>query len=193
MAAQVDIIGSVGLGGSRRLGLYPASFRESSLAADLIGTTETFERHRHRHVGNNTYRDQIADAGLVFSGTSPDGTLVKFVEPCVTILRKHPDSTIVLEKDGVSFLVDPGSFFSPAPELIRAAPWSSLLTSTRTRLTLPFSPPSRLSRPPRSGLPTGWQRSSLTAPTRSVSFDGERAEATDDKDGRNGVLLQELR
>ncbi len=155
MAAQVDMIASVGLGGSRRLGRYPASFSEGSLAADVIGTTETFERHRHRHEGNNTYRDQITDAGLVFSGTSPDGTLVEFVEPCVTILRKHPDSTIAIEKDGVSFLVDPGSFLSPAPDVIRAAPGSSLLTSTRTRLTLPFSPPSSmLSRPPRFGLPT---------------------------------------
>lgn len=80
MAAQVDIITSGDLGGTMRLGLFPASFAEGSLAADLYGTREASERHRHRYEVNNTYRDQIADAGLRFSGTSPDGTLVEYVE-----------------------------------------------------------------------------------------------------------------
>ncbi|WP_092094576.1 CTP synthase [Curtobacterium sp. UNCCL20] len=80
MAEQVDIIAGGDLGGTMRLGMYPATFLEGSLAADLYGATEASERHRHRYEVNNHYREQIADAGLVFSGTSPDGTLVEYVE-----------------------------------------------------------------------------------------------------------------
>jgi len=80
MAAQVDIIATGELGGTMRLGLYPASFTTGSLAADLYGAVTASERHRHRYEVNNTYRDQIAAAGLAFSGTSPDGTLVEYVE-----------------------------------------------------------------------------------------------------------------
>ena len=80
MADQVDVIAAGDLGGTMRLGLYPAQFTEGSLAADLYGAREASERHRHRYEVNNTYREQIADAGLVFSGTSPDGTLVEYVE-----------------------------------------------------------------------------------------------------------------
>ncbi|WP_066521104.1 CTP synthase [Curtobacterium ammoniigenes] len=80
MAEQVDIIAAGELGGTMRLGLYPAHLLEGSLAADLYGATEASERHRHRYEVNNHYREQIADAGLVFSGTSPDGTLVEYVE-----------------------------------------------------------------------------------------------------------------
>jgi CTP synthase len=80
MAEQVDIIAGGDLGGTMRLGLYPATFLEGSLAADLYGGPEASERHRHRYEVNNHYREQIADAGMVFSGTSPDGTLVEYVE-----------------------------------------------------------------------------------------------------------------
>ena len=80
MAEQVDIIAGGDLGGTMRLGMYPAHFTEGSLAAELYGSTEASERHRHRYEVNNHYREQIADAGMVFSGTSPDGTLVEYVE-----------------------------------------------------------------------------------------------------------------
>ncbi len=80
MAEQVDIIAGGDLGGTMRLGLYPATFADGSLAAELYGASEASERHRHRYEVNNTYRQQIADAGLVFSGTSPDGNLVEYVE-----------------------------------------------------------------------------------------------------------------
>ena len=80
MAEQVDIIAEGDLGGTMRLGLYPADLAAGSLAADLYGSTSVDERHRHRYEVNNTYRDQIADAGLSFSGLSPDGNLVEFVE-----------------------------------------------------------------------------------------------------------------
>ncbi len=80
MAEQVEIIAGGDLGGTMRLGLYPALLAEGSLAADLYGAPEASERHRHRYEVNNNYREQIADAGLWFSGTSPDGHLVEYVE-----------------------------------------------------------------------------------------------------------------
>jgi len=97
MAEQVDIIAGGDLGGTMRLGLYPASFTQGSLAAELYGATEASERHRHRYEVNNTYREQIAAAGLVFSGTSPDGSLVEYVElprdvhPFYIATQAHPE------------------------------------------------------------------------------------------------------
>ncbi|PZF38876.1 MULTISPECIES: CTP synthase [unclassified Curtobacterium] len=97
MAEQVEIIAGGDLGGTMRLGLYPASFAEGSLAAELYGAPEASERHRHRYEVNNKYREQIADAGLVFSGTSPDGTLVEYVElprdvhPFYIATQAHPE------------------------------------------------------------------------------------------------------
>lgn len=97
MAEQVDIIAGGDLGGTMRLGLYPASFTHGSLAAELYGAPEASERHRHRYEVNNKYREQIADAGLVFSGTSPDGTLVEYVElprdvhPFYIATQAHPE------------------------------------------------------------------------------------------------------
>lgn len=63
-----------------RLGAYDAVLTEGSVAAQTYRTTEVSERHRHRYEVNNTYREQLTEAGLVFSGTSPDSTLVEFVE-----------------------------------------------------------------------------------------------------------------
>ncbi|MGA1812785.1 CTP synthase [Frondihabitans sp. 4ASC-45] len=80
MAEQVDIIAGGDLGGTMRLGLYPAALTAGSLASDVYGSELVEERHRHRYEVNNHYREQIADAGLVFSGTSPDGQLVEYVE-----------------------------------------------------------------------------------------------------------------
>ncbi len=80
MAEQVDIIAGGDLGGTMRLGLYEAALAPGSLAAELYGAPVSHERHRHRYEVNNQYRDRIQDAGLVFSGTSPDGTLVEYVE-----------------------------------------------------------------------------------------------------------------
>ncbi|MDD1383936.1 CTP synthase [Curtobacterium poinsettiae] len=97
MAEQVDIIAGGDLGGTMRLGLYPASFTQGSLAAELYGAPEASERHRHRYEVNNKYRELIADAGLVFSGTSPDGTLVEYVElprdvhPFYIATQAHPE------------------------------------------------------------------------------------------------------
>ena len=75
------------LGGTMRLGLYPASLREGSLVRATYGAATVEERHRHRYEVNNAYRDSLEEAGLVFSGTSPDDTLVEFVELPATV---HP-------------------------------------------------------------------------------------------------------
>ena len=63
-----------------RLGTYEANLAEGSVVAGVYGATTISERHRHRYEVNNTYRDQLAEAGLEFSGTSPNGELVEFVE-----------------------------------------------------------------------------------------------------------------
>jgi CTP synthase len=97
MAEQVEIIAGGDLGGTMRLGSYPAHLTEGSIAAELYGSTDITERHRHRYEVSNRYREQIADAGLVFSGTSPDGQLVEFVEldrdehPFYVGTQAHPE------------------------------------------------------------------------------------------------------
>ncbi|WP_285117421.1 CTP synthase [Leifsonia sp. fls2-241-R2A-40a] len=97
MAEQVDIIAGGDLGGTMRLGLYPANLAEGSLVSELYGSSEASERHRHRYEVNNNYREQIADAGLWFSGTSPDGHLVEYVElprdvhPFYVGTQAHPE------------------------------------------------------------------------------------------------------
>jgi len=80
MAEQVEIIAGGDLGGTMRLGLYEATLAPGSLAEELYGASSIAERHRHRYEVNNSYREQIAQAGLVFSGTNPDHDLVEFVE-----------------------------------------------------------------------------------------------------------------
>src|SRR5690606_12947334 len=97
MAEQVDIIAEGDLGGTMRLGLYEAALVEGSIVSELYGGPSSSERHRHRYEVNNSYRQQIADAGLVFSGTSPDGTLVEYVElprdvhPFYVGTQAHPE------------------------------------------------------------------------------------------------------
>ncbi|MDQ2837788.1 MAG: CTP synthase [Actinomycetota bacterium] len=98
MADQVDIVaGNADLGGTMRLGAYPAVLTPGSLVAEAYGSTEVSERHRHRYEVNNSYRDALAAAGLVISGTSPDGRLVEFVElprevhPFFVATQAHPE------------------------------------------------------------------------------------------------------
>jgi CTP synthase len=73
------------LGGTMRLGAYPARLRSGSRAAQAYGTTEISERHRHRWEVSNAYRDVLAEHGLRLSGQSPDGGLVEVIE-----LPDHP-------------------------------------------------------------------------------------------------------
>lgn len=97
MEEQVDILESGDLGGTMRLGLYPAELAEGSIAAEVYGSTSASERHRHRYEVNNRYRDQIAAAGLMFSGINPDLDLVEYVElprdvhPYYIATQAHPE------------------------------------------------------------------------------------------------------
>jgi CTP synthase len=98
MQSQEDIVAGNGdMGGTMRLGLYPAVLARGSVVAGAYGSTEIQERHRHRYEVNNKYREEIAKAGLVFSGLSPDGQLVEFVElpneihPYFVGTQAHPE------------------------------------------------------------------------------------------------------
>lgn len=98
MQNQEDIVAGKGdMGGTMRLGLYPAVLAAGSVVAEVYGSTEIQERHRHRYEVNNKYRDKLAATGLVFSGLSPDGNLVEFVElpqkvhPFYVGTQAHPE------------------------------------------------------------------------------------------------------
>ena len=98
MADQREAVaGEADLGGTMRLGAYPAVLEPNSIVAQAYGTSEVSERHRHRYEVNNAYRDRIAESGLRFSGTSPDGHLVEFVEyspdvhPFIVGTQAHPE------------------------------------------------------------------------------------------------------
>ncbi len=98
MADQHDAVSGQGdLGGTMRLGAYPAVLTPGSVVAEAYDSTKVSERHRHRYEVNNAYRDRIAQSGLMFSGTSPDGHLVEFVEyprevhPFLVGTQAHPE------------------------------------------------------------------------------------------------------
>jgi len=98
MADQRDAVaGDADLGGTMRLGAYPAVLEPGSVVAEAYQSTTVSERHRHRYEVNNAYRDRIAQSGLRFSGTSPDGHLVEFVEyprevhPFLVGTQAHPE------------------------------------------------------------------------------------------------------
>jgi CTP synthase len=98
MADQVDVVaGERDMGGTMRLGAYPEVLVPGSVVAAAYGGTEVSARHRHRYEVNNAYRDRLTDAGLVVSGTSPDGRLVEYVElprethPFFVGTQAHPE------------------------------------------------------------------------------------------------------
>ena len=97
MAEQVERLDKSEMGGTMRLGLYEAKLTKGSLVQKLYGSESASERHRHRYEVNNAFRDQIANAGMVFSGTSPDGNLVEYVElpkevhPFYLATQAHPE------------------------------------------------------------------------------------------------------
>ncbi|MBA3528212.1 MAG: gamma-glutamyl-gamma-aminobutyrate hydrolase family protein, partial [Propionibacteriaceae bacterium] len=98
MAEQIAILAGDGdLGGSMRLGAYPAELLAGSVVAKRYGQTHVSERHRHRYEVNNLYRQRLEEAGLVISGTSPDSTLVEFIElpddvhPYFVATQSHPE------------------------------------------------------------------------------------------------------
>ncbi|MBB3044478.1 CTP synthase [Nocardioides soli] len=98
MEEQLEYVEGAGdLGGTMRLGLYPAALKEGSIVRAAYGAAQIDERHRHRYEVNNSYREQLEAAGMVFSGTSPDDSLVEFVElprevhPYYVATQAHPE------------------------------------------------------------------------------------------------------
>jgi CTP synthase len=97
MAEQVAKLEKSEMGGTMRLGVYEAKLQNGSIVQELYQSDTASERHRHRYEVNNTYRDQIASKGLSFSGTSPDGNLVEYVElprevhPFYVGTQAHPE------------------------------------------------------------------------------------------------------
>ena len=98
MADQQDVVtGDRDMGGTMRLGAYPAVLADGSVTAAAYGTARVSERHRHRYELANRYRERLVEAGLVLSGTSPDGRLVEFVElpadvhPFFVGTQAHPE------------------------------------------------------------------------------------------------------
>lgn len=98
MASQTEVVaGQKDMGGTMRLGSYPADLQKDSIVHEAYGSLTITERHRHRYEVNNTYREQLEKDGLVFSGVSPDGHLVEFVElprnihPYYVGTQAHPE------------------------------------------------------------------------------------------------------
>jgi len=83
------------LGGTMRLGAYQAKLKQGTRIADIYGTTDIAERHRHRYEVNMTYRDPLEAAGMTFSGASPDGLLPETIEipshPWFIGVQYHPE------------------------------------------------------------------------------------------------------
>ena len=100
MADQMDVVaGERDMGGTMRLGAYPAALNPGSIVATAYGENKAEERHRHRYEVNNAYRSALEEAGLVFSGLSPDGRLVEYAElpryahPFFLGTQAHPEFT----------------------------------------------------------------------------------------------------
>ena len=98
MTDQRDVVaGERDMGGTMRLGLYPAKLGDGTVVREVYGEPYVDERHRHRYEVNNDYRATLEAAGMVFSGTSPDGRLVEFVElprdvhPYYVATQAHPE------------------------------------------------------------------------------------------------------
>ena len=97
MAEQVEILASGDMGHTMRLGLFDAALTPGSVVAEAYGKTLVKERHRHRYEVNNSFRDELSAAGLSFSGLSPNGDLVEFVElpkdvhPYYVSTQAHPE------------------------------------------------------------------------------------------------------
>ncbi|WP_174734759.1 CTP synthase [Mesobacillus harenae] len=85
------------LGGTLRLGLFPCKLQENSKAHNAYKDGVIYERHRHRYEFNNQYRQEMEEAGFIFSGTSPDGRLVEIIEledhPWFVASQFHPEFT----------------------------------------------------------------------------------------------------
>src|SRR6202047_3939811 len=93
---ELQLRGTSGdLGGTMRLGTYPAVLQRGSRASEIYGATDISERHRHRYEVNTRYKDRLEQHGMRFSGMSPDGLLPEMVEyeghPWFVGVQFHPE------------------------------------------------------------------------------------------------------
>ncbi len=85
------------MGGTMRLGAYPAKLKAGTIVRELYGDEVVYERHRHRYEVSNAYRRRLEEGGMVMSGTSPDDRLVEFIElprtahPYFVATQAHPE------------------------------------------------------------------------------------------------------
>ena len=85
------------MGGTMRLGSYPAKLGAGTRVREIYGEEVVYERHRHRYEFNNRYRQVLEEHGMVCSGSSPDGLLVEFIElpphlhPFFVATQAHPE------------------------------------------------------------------------------------------------------
>ena len=97
MAEQINFLANGDMGGTMRLGSFQAQLAQGSIVRELYDSEFVEERHRHRYEVNNSYRDEISAKGMVFSGLSPDGNLVEFIElpkhihPFYVATQAHPE------------------------------------------------------------------------------------------------------
>jgi CTP synthase len=157
MADQEQIVAGNGdMGGTMRLGAYPADLVPGTIAAEVYGATSVSERHRHRYEVNNRYREALTHAGLVISGTSPDDRLVEFIElerdthPYFVATQAHPELKSRPTRPHPLFV----GFIGAA-----------LTYSDADRLPVDMEPPAR-SREPRNEEPTGSAERGLAAGAR---------------------------
>ena len=126
MADQEDVVaGERDMGGTMRLGLYPAVLQAGTRVEELYGSALVEERHRHRYEVNNAYRAALEEAGLVFSGLSPDGHLVEFAEMRrPPVLRRHPGASgIPVPPDPAASAVQGPDRGRPRALQVGRAPW----------------------------------------------------------------------
>ena len=92
---QVNIVQDSRYGATMRLGAYPAVLKKGTLVQKLYGKNKVYERHRHRYEVNPEYVEVLEEKGLVFSGKSPDGVLMEFMElpnhPYFVATQAHPE------------------------------------------------------------------------------------------------------
>lgn len=113
----------VNKGGTMRLGKYPCRLKTGSLASTVYGRDDISERHRHRYEVNNSLREKLCEAGMVFSGISPDGRLVEVIElpahPYFIACQFHPELKSRPDNPHplfVGFVEAAGKIFNAAPD-----------------------------------------------------------------------------
>jgi hypothetical protein len=145
-------------GGTMRLGLDPCRLLKGSRAEQAYGDGLVFERHRHRYEVNNRFRRRLEDAGLVFSGTSPDGRLVEMIElpdhPWFVAGQFHPEFRSRPTRPHPLFrdFVGAATAFADARDRSAAAPTEASLAEVEAAQAEPVASRSRSGQAPTPSL-----------------------------------------